>query len=272
MAQPPGTLIHRDYWNDYLVEITDSGDFRSLYFASSSLQGKMSLSLPQKLVLSYTQYMLLTLLINPDPKNILIVGIGAGSFIRFLNYHFPQSRIDAVDYSQHIINTARGYFQLPENSQITLHCEDGCQYLHDHNREPYDLILVDAFDDQGMAPTIYSDQFFKLCAKNLTENGVVSSNLWSGNSVQFQQIRTLLAAHFTAQIALPVPERGNIVTLSLPGQIPWSRICLKGKELQKKSRQFDLNFKEIVKIAKKNNLTLPKRIRSYLHLAISFSS
>lgn len=264
MSQPPGTLLHRDYWNDYLVEITDSGDFRSLYFASSSLQGKMSLSTPHKLVLSYTQHMLLALLINHEPQNILIIGIGAGSFIRFLHHHFPHSRIDAVDYSQHIINTARGFFQLPENSRIVIHCEDGCQFLQDHKKEPYDLILVDAFNDQGMAPTIYSDQFFRLCANNLTKNGVVSSNLWSGNSTQFKEVRALLATHFTAQISLPVPERGNIVTLSLPGQVPWPNICLKGKELQKKSRQFDLNFKEIVNIAKKNNMTLPTRIRSFL--------
>jgi spermidine synthase len=264
MSQPPGTLLHRDYWNGYLVEITDSGDFRSLYFASSSLQGKMSLSSPHKLVLSYTQHMLLTLLINPEPKNILIIGIGAGSFIRFFHHHFPHSRIDAVDYSQHIINTARGYFQLPENNRIAIHCEDGCQFLKDHKKGPYDLILVDAFNDQGMAPTIYSDQFFHLCVNNLTDNGVVSSNLWSGDSTQFREIRALLATHFTSQISLPVPGRGNIVTLALAGQVPWSSICLRDKELKKKSVQFDLNFKKIVNIAKKNNMTLSKRITSFM--------
>lgn len=263
MEQSTETLIHRDYWNDYLVEIKDSDNFRSLYFASSTLQGRMSLSSPHELVLSYTQYMLLALLINPRPGNILIIGIGSGSFVRFFHHHFPHCHIDAVDYSQHIINAARGYFHLPENSRITVHCKDGYQFLKNHKNSPYDLILVDAFNDQGMAPTIYSDQFFQLCANNLTRDGAVSWNIWSGDSKRLQEIRTLLANHFTSQLSLPVPERGNIITLSLHREVPWSSICLKNKELKKRSFQYSLNFKKMVNVAKKHNMTLPRRIASF---------
>jgi len=263
-VHPSETLIHRDYWNDYLVEIKDSGNFRSLYFASTTLQGRMSLSSPHELVLSYTQYMLLALLIHPTPRNILIIGVGSGSFVRFFHHHFPHCHIDAVDYSQHIINAARGYFYLPENSRITVHCRDGYQFLKSRKKSPYDLILVDAFNDRGMAPTIYSDQFFRLCADNLTRTGTVSCNVWSSDSTLLQEIRTLLATHFTSQLSLPVPERGNIITLSLHKQIPWSKICLKEKELKKRSRQFSLNFKKMVSVAKKNNMTLSRRIASFI--------
>ena len=264
MSQPQETLIHRDYSNDHLVEIKDNGDFRSLYFSSSTLQGRMSLSSPPKLVLSYTQYMLLALLIHPEPKSILVIGIGAASFVRFFHHHFPQSQVDAVDYSQHIINAARGYFQLPENSRITVHCQDGYQYLKNYKASPYDLILVDAFNDLGMAPTIYSDKFFRLCARNLTQNGVVSCNIWSGNDTLLQKTKSLLAAHFTSQLFLPVPERGNIITLSLPGKIPWSKICPKKKKLKSRAKNLDLNFKEMVNVAKKNNMTLYKRFSSFM--------
>lgn len=261
---PPEILIHRDYWNDYLVEIKDSDNFRSLYFASSTLQGRMSLSSPHKLVLSYTQYMLLALLIHPKPENILIIGIGSGSFVRYFHHHFPHCHIDAVDYSQHIINAARGYFHLPENSKITVYCKDGYQFLKNHKSPPYDLILIDAFNDQGMAPTIYSDQFFRLCADNLTRDGAVSCNIWSSDSRLLQKIRTLLATHFPGQLSLPVPERGNIITISTPGKIPWSSVCLKDKEIKKRSSQFSLDFKKMVGVAKKNNMTLPRRIVSFI--------
>ncbi len=265
MVQPQEILLHRDYSNDHLVEIKDSGDFRSLYFASSTLQGRMSLSSPQKLVLAYTQYMLLALLIHPEPKNILIIGVGSGSFVRLFQHHFPLCRIDAVDYSQHIINAARGYFHLPENDKISAHCEDGCQFLKNHEGSPYDLILVDAFNDSGMAPTVYSNQFFGLCANHLTENGVVSCNTWSGDNSLLQEVKTLLATHFFGQLFLPVPDRGNIITLSIPGKIPWSNICLKDKELKKQSERFGFNFREIVSVARKNNMTLPRKIASFLN-------
>ena len=264
MPHSPATLIHRDYWDDYLVEIKDSGDFRSLYFGSSTLQGRMSLSRPHELVLSYTQYMLMALLVHPNPQNILIIGIGSGSFVRFFHHHFPHCRIDAVDYSQHVINAARGYFLLPENSRITVHCKDGYQFLKKHNKYPYDIILVDAFNDLGMAPTIYSNKCFRLCAHNLSPNGVVSCNTWSSKSARLQEIRTMLASHLTGQLTLPVPERGNIIILSMPGEIPWSDICLKEKELKKQSQQFGFNVKKMVAAARKNNLTLPRRIASFM--------
>jgi len=208
--------------------------------------------------------MLLALLVLPEPKNILIIGIGSGSFVRFFHHHFPHCRVDAVDHSQHVINAARGYFHLPENNTITIHCEDGYQFLKNHTKNPYDLILIDAFNHQGMAPTIYSNQFFQLCADNLTPNGVVSCNIWSSDSTLLQKTRALLATHFTSQLFLPVPERGNKITLSLSGKIPWPNICLEKKELKKRSQQFGLNFNEIVSIARKNNMTLMRRIASFV--------
>jgi len=224
----------------------------------------MSLVSPHELVLSYTQYMLLALLIQPKPKKVLLIGLGSGSLIRFLHHHFPQCYIDAVDYSQHIIDVARGYFQLPKNNNLVIHCGDGYQFLKNCSKSDYDLILVDAFDDQGMAPTIYSDHFFQLCAGNLSRNGVVSCNTWSSDSKQLQKIKIMLANHFTGQLSLPVLNRGNIIIISLPGQVPWSKICLKKKELKKASQHFSLNFKEIIKITRQNNMTFSRKISSLL--------
>lgn len=264
MAYLPEVLIHQDYWNDHLVEIRDSGQYRSLYFASSVLQSRMSLARPYELVLPYTQYMLLTLLIRPKPTKILIVGIGSGSLIRFFHHHFPQCYIDAVDYSQHIIDVARGYFQLPASKEITIHCGDGYQFLKNCRKSDYDLILVDAFDDQGMAPTIYSDHFFRLCADNISQNGIVSCNTWSSDGKQLRKIKIILEKYFESQLSLPVLNRGNIIVISLPDQIPWAKICQKKKELKKISQKFGLNFKEIVKVTKQNNMTLSRKISSLL--------
>jgi len=264
MSQTPGVLIHRDYWNDHLVEIKDNGDYRSLYFASTVLQSQMSLLSPQRLVLSYTQYMLLPLLLQPKPRNILVVGIGSGSFIRFFYHHFPECIISAVDYSQHIIDVARGYFQLPESDRVIVHCKDGYQFLKNSRKTVYDLILIDAFDSKGMAPTIYSDRFFRLCKEHLSPNGVVSCNIWSTENKLLEEIKSLLAMHFTGHLILPVPNRGNIVVISLPGEIPWEKICLKKNTLKKISKKFEINIMEIVKITRQNNLSFSKRVRSFL--------
>ena len=100
MPDTPGQLVHRDFWNNHLVEIKDQGDYRSLYFGSHHLQSRMSLSRPQDLVLSYTGYMVLPLLMNKSLHRIMVIGIGSGSFVRFFQHHFKDCVIDAVDYAQ----------------------------------------------------------------------------------------------------------------------------------------------------------------------------
>jgi len=260
MSHSPGLLIHKDYWDDHLVEIKDSGDYRSLYFSSRHLQSQMSLVNPHELVLSYTRYMLLPLLLNGNPKDILIIGLGSGSFVRFFHHHFPESRIEAVDYSQHVINLAKGYFQLPEDSHITLFCDDGYQFLKNKTDNKYDLILIDAFDGQGMAPTIYSESFLALCKEYLSSTGIISCNLWSNDEKYLAEIKTILADCFQGSLYLPVPDRGNIIALAMPFPVPWSDIYQKGKTLKILGKHYGINFKKLVQVAKQNNLGFSKRL------------
>ncbi len=264
MPKGSDKLIHKDFWKNHLVEIVDEGEFRSLYFGSRSLQSRMSLTNPHELILSYTRHMALALLINTNPQNILIIGIGAGSFIRFFNHHFPSSKIDAVDYSPQTINAAKDYFQLPDNKRISIYCTDGCIFLQDNNSKQYDLVLIDAFDDQGMAPTVYSDHFFSLCAKTLHSEGIVSCNLWSDKKLRLQEIKTFLATHFKSCLYLPVPDRGNIVALAMPFDVPWPRICLNKKEIKTLSQRYNFSFRQLIQIAKHHNLSFSQRLSTLL--------
>ena len=267
MAYSPGLIVHKEYWNGHRVEIRDNGDHRSLYFGSGHLQSRMSLSHPEDLVLPYTRHMLTALLIVPEPCDILIVGIGAGSLIHFFSHHFHHCRIDAVDFSPHIIQVARGFFRLPENGRIVVHCQDGLQFLQEPRKKKYDLILVDAFDHEGMAAGIYSEPFFSRCSASLKSTGVVSCNLWSRDALLFREIQTILADHFAGCLYLPVPDRGNIVALALQVAVPWSRILLKNKELAKLSKRYGVDFKKLVGTAKAYNLSLSERWLSFLHAA-----
>ena len=259
-----GQLLFSGYWNDHLVEIEENGNHRSLYFGDRSLQSAMCLTMPHQLVLPYTRYMALALLLNSSLRNILVIGVGSGSFIRFFHHHFSGCHIDGVDYSPEVIQAARDYFQLPDDERISMHCADGRSFLQQNCDSLYDLVLIDAFDDQGMAPTVYSDFFFSLCARFLSPGGILSCNLWSNDKRRLQDIKSSLAVHFDSCLYLPVPDRGNIIAIVLPFAIPWQRICLKKKQLALLSKQYHIDFRRIVRVAKQNNLSLPKRISSWL--------
>lgn len=264
MTQTPRKIIHRGYQQKNLIEVTDHGDHRSLYFASRYLQSRMSLSRPFDLILPYTQYMLFSLLFDLELKNVLVVGIGAGSMIRFLHHHFPEYSLDCVDNSEHVIELAKGYFQLPESRNLSIHCMDGIDFIRNCSTS-YDLILVDAFDGAGMAPGIYTNPFFKYCRRAMNPLGILSCNLWSSKTNTLREIKTSLGEQFTTLLTLPVPERGNIIIHSMNYPPPWKKICRRKKDLSTLSNQYNINFRQMVQVARQNNLYLANFLSALFH-------
>lgn len=256
-------LVHKEFQDNYLIEIRDTGTQRTLYFDTHHMQSAMSFQEPQDLVLSYTRYMLLGLLITPNPRNILMIGLGSGSFVRFFNHYYPDSRIDGVECSQHVIDIAKGYFHLPEEENIHITCADGNEFIsHSLTDKKYDLILVDAFDAQGMAPTIYTESFFDSAGKLLTEEGSISFNLWSSDKKLFAGIKKSLAATFHSCLLLPVPDRGNVIAVAMNQEVPWNKIDPGQKELGVISARLQFDFRQLVRVAKQNNGALKARLRS----------
>ena len=265
MTRASGKIIYRDHWHNHLVEIIDHGDKRSLYFGGDVLQSSMSLSSPHHLVLSYTRFMMASLMFNNPPERVLLIGVGAGSLIRFLHHHFPSCTIDGVDFSSHILDLARGYFKVPERENIRLHCQDGYEFLTSQQNTEYDLILIDAFDQKGMAESIYSHDFFVQCRSHLDHNGIVSLNVWSGDETKMDRVRNDLKNSFESCLILPVPERGNVICLA--AQEPGLKTIMEKDytELARMSAEFDINFRQIHKVFIRQNLGLKQRIARFFN-------
>ncbi len=265
MDHPPGRVIYKGFWDNNHVEVIDNDTSRSLYFSGSILQSRLCLTAPHELLLYYPQYMVSALLVQSNPKNVLLIGIGAGSIIHFLAHHFPTCCIDAVDNSSKIIEIAKGFFLLKESENLTIHCLDGYDFLASRTKtKQYDVIFIDAFDEKGMAKKIYSREFLKLCRDNLATKGVISCNLWSGNEKKLNNVKKAIFKNSTDQLYLPVKERENIIALAFSTPTPWKKIDRPTEELLSFSERYNINFVEIVNIAKKYNMKLGQRIASFL--------
>lgn len=253
-------LIHRDHWNNHLVEIFDEGDIRSLYFAGNVLQSSMSLTAPHRLVLSYTHYMMAPLLFNNSPERVLIIGIGAGSMLRFFHRYIAKCSIDAIDNSPHVIKLAKKYFCLPESPDIRLFCQDGFEFLLGRQEELYDLVLVDAFDQTGMSSSVYNTDFFDLCRNRLKKGGIASFNLWSGNASRLEAVTAGLGRTFPSVIRVPVPNRGNVICLAGTEDELLQMMETDYQELSHLSDEMQINFKKIARLCTKHNLGFKQRI------------
>lgn len=261
MSNLPGTVVHRKNYNGLLIEIRDQGDLRTLYFDGQYLQSSMSLSDPVRLVLSYTQIMAFSLLLTRKLERLLVIGVGAGSLVRFFHHHFPECRIDAVDISERVLDLARGWFGLPENGRVKIYCEDGAKFLENSKNISYDLILLDAYDGQGMSPSIYTPQFLYNTSCILSDSGLVTANIWTGDTDYFAAIKTDYATTFDEQLFLPVPDRGNIVVTAMNDLVPWSLLDrYSSKSLTALGKRYRIDFKQIAKLARQNNLSLSRRV------------
>lgn len=149
---------------------------RHLLFNHESVQSTMSLAEPDALATEYARRMMAFLLFNPEPREILMIGLGGGSLAKFCYRHLPQARITAVEIDADVI-ALRDEFMIPfDDERFRVVHADGARYLDKHEIAP-DVIVVDAFDHQGVAPSLAKADFYAQAAARLTDAGIFVMNL-----------------------------------------------------------------------------------------------
>ncbi|MEJ2344638.1 MAG: fused MFS/spermidine synthase [Gammaproteobacteria bacterium] len=176
----------------------------------------MYLHAPERLVLPYTRAMMSFLLFVPDPKRILMIGLGGGSMAKFLLHTLPHCQFDVVERSRPVTQLAHAYFGLPRSTRLRIHIGDGADFVCQRAADAvYDAILVDAFTAQGIPASIVSAPFFAHCAATLAPAGVVACNLWGGRQTGFRTTLATLRRHFGSNVfTLQVRARGNVIALA----------------------------------------------------------
>jgi spermidine synthase len=232
MGKYGGKVIHCCYDGEGPIEVVESYGVRSLHFGSTARQSAMALANPDHIELPYLRAMLVGLVFVPAPARILILGLGGGSLPRFLLQQYPETVIEVVESRAAMVGVAREYFGLADGGGLIIRIADAGEYLQQRLTEghcQYDLILVDVFDDQGLAPMVIRHDFFEALASLVNFSGVVGVNLWSGHAESFRAVMRLLKRCFpTGVYTLPVVGRGNVIGLGLEATLGVPRLkgCL----------------------------------------------
>lgn len=236
------------------IEVIDYAQVRSLHFGTAIQQSALFLHDPLPLVFFYCRYMMLACVFNPQPKNVLMLGLGGGSMVTFLMHHFPALQIDAVEYREVLGEIAHRYFSLPDEPRLSLHYADAATHMH-HNDREYDLIFVDVFDHKGMEERSVDLSFYSNCRAALSVTGVACINLWSGDEVLYELVSERLSQAFDGNVYfLPMDnDDSNVIAFAFAGSIP----LLHQKQLQKNAlhlgAQFGLSLKQYFNRLRKHN-------------------
>lgn len=242
------------------VEISEADNIRSLHLGSETIQSSMDLDDPADLVLSYSRAMMGFLLWRDDPAHILQIGLGGGSFARWIDEYLPDAVSVAVDINPQVIAVARAFFQLPEEGDFFQIVEaDGAEYVKVF-RESTDVILVDGFDGLQIVDALTTEEFFEDCKRALTEDGVFVTNWWSGDKRYHQFVERLLGVFEGRVIELPALTHGNMAVMafkSTPTPTSWDALEKRADELE---GRYGLEFGEFVRRLKENNLHSQNRL------------
>lgn len=111
---------------------------------------------------------------NPDSMEVLILGMGTGTYATQCRKYFGDMNIEGVEIDEKITKLSRKYFALPDDINVTTY--DGRAFLNASDRK-YDVIMVDAYQDITIPFQMSSVEFFGLVKSHLNENGVMVVNM-----------------------------------------------------------------------------------------------
>src|SRR5690625_7575481 len=113
------------------VQIKNRVELRYLFMDSRWVQGVMSLKAPHVLVHDYAQRMMLWLLCDQQPKNIVHCGLGAGALTRLCEHHCPHAHIDVLEPNPNVIAAADEQCVIPrQGDRLTIHPHCAEDYLN----------------------------------------------------------------------------------------------------------------------------------------------
>ena len=192
---------------------------RQLLFTRSSLQSTMLIDEPYALICAYTQKMMSFLLFNPDPRHIVMIGLGGGSLAKFCYRNLRNTRFTAVEIDADVIALRDEFFLPADNERFRVVHADGARFISRLD-QPVDVILVDAFDADGVAVSLATSKFYEDAASRLDPDGVLVLNLSGDRSRYPAHLRRLRKAFGDRLLMLPVSASDNVLVFAFKTELP----------------------------------------------------
>jgi spermidine synthase len=160
--------------------VYDSPNSKALHFSISEIQSRMQLKDPHALDLEYTRTMMGFLLFNPEPDDIVMIGLGGGSLAKFCHRYLPHSRIRVVEINPHVIALRDEFHVPPDDARLQVVRADGARQVREHTA-CCDVLMVDGFDSDGLPARLSSQGFYNDCFETLRPDGIMVVNLHNGH-------------------------------------------------------------------------------------------
>lgn len=221
-----GELEHEEVSPFSRIRIRRDGDVRALTFVrddgQEAVQSRVALSAPQTLVSPYARCMFASYFYQPEPRRVLIVGLGGGAMVRFLVHHQPHLQIDAVEIDPAVVRLADQYFGVRSGGNVRVHTADAIAFI-EATTDRYDMIFMDAFlrpsadtDATGVPSRLKTLAFLGRLKQALSPGGTVAFNINEHDNLA-DDINSVAAAFGDAVVYRCPPAENQVVVATAGG-------------------------------------------------------
>jgi spermidine synthase len=192
--------------------VIDDGVMRELYFRREMVQSGMRLDDPWALDFAYTQLAMAFLLFRPDPRRILLLGLGGGSLAKFCHRHLPQAEVTAVEIDADVIALRDQFLVPPDGPLLRVVHDDAARFVAREGE--FDAIVLDCFDAEGYSPSVSTRTFYQDARDALAAKGVLVTNLAGKREERVERLDLVRAAFGDNILLLPDKDDGNLVAFA----------------------------------------------------------
>ncbi|NRR33008.1 spermidine synthase [Oxalobacteraceae bacterium] len=203
------------------VTLSEQDGVRYLHFGTEWVQGAMRIRKPDWPELEYAQQMMAWMLWLEQPRRLAQLGLGTATLTKYCYKQFPQSEITAVELNPSVIAICESMFKLPPNdARLRVMEMDALDYVNDPaNHGTLDVLQVDLYDATARGPVLDSAEFYQACNACLTEDGIMTVNLF-GDHPSYARNKKAIGFAFAQSICLPQVHDGNVVAIAFKRKRP----------------------------------------------------
>ena len=227
-----GPILHEEKSEFSHIRVRGKDSQRHLLFVSDlrreGLQSSIDLDQPGELQVAYTRVLFASLLFRQPQQRVLIIGLGGGGMVRFIDQHLPETKVEAVEIDPAVVRIAAEYFETKPSERVTIHTEDAFVFL-DSQRPGYDAIYLDAFlrpsvDREADSKTarLKTVEFLRTVRDQLSPDGLLACNLVSRRATTAGDLAALREV-FASVREFPVAGTGNLVVIASRKEILLSK-------------------------------------------------
>jgi spermidine synthase len=158
------------------------------------------------------------LFFQPQPKRVMMIGLGGAGFHRLFSAAYPDALLQTVELDPKVLELCETRMQFKPTANTPVAVQDGRMFVKRDRRE-WDWLILDAFRGGFVPPHLKTEEFYRECAARLSERGVFVSNLHATTELFYSDVKTIQAV-FAQVVLFNTDGRGNVIACAVKYRTP----------------------------------------------------